>query len=610
MKKLFTLLLTLGLLLGFSGCAQSNPEPELTNPEISEKAMENFVKKLEAGNYLVKNSKFATIAVSPELAYIEYPHEGLPTVYAFMSVKGETFQAMIDEEEIDRVYFVSNGTALEALGEMIPNSWITLTENNLWEIFYNDPEKPLEFTSNDVSVKTTMVALGGYSEFALPRMGEVRMTLDAMNPTKAHFSAEVSDDPVARIEYANLDLTIEFGAGKIEPRIEKWLKNPVYPPTRTAWTKEDLGTMELIFHRDYGNEAMPFPAASSYAMIFDDSHYMSEGTIILTDSHSSEKDVEDYKQLLRDKGFEEAEGKRMDGSAATVFRKVLREDYKAYSQLYVAFDKGLYVEGSVYYDEPELEGIAAISELVQQHGFAPLSETDVFGEWITRNIAASKSESWAYFFDYNLYSQIKLQYQDFEKAKAYLSNYADKMLNMGFKKAYTPGENNRMVASSNDMVSFEYHFSEEEDNTVTLLFKNQKTLNPMEVDLLLRAHGLPDIDVFGIISAKDTARYYHEISGFEGLHLFIYQPYSTEEKAEEYLDSLVERLVDMDYLPIDPQRLGCSRTYLFFNEELRKYVAFDLGSDSQGKPMILYEIVSIETPLDEDDLKIGSILHR
>ena len=98
MKRLFTLLLTLGLLIGCYGCTnnqQPEPEPELTNAEISEKAMENFVKKLEIGNYLVKNDRFTTSAMSPELAYIEYPHEGLPTVYAFMTVKGETFQAMM-----------------------------------------------------------------------------------------------------------------------------------------------------------------------------------------------------------------------------------------------------------------------------------------------------------------------------------------------------------------------------------------------------------------------------------------------------------------------------------------------------------------------------------
>ena len=93
MKKTTITALLLALCLLFVCCScgtqgdnssnNNNEEKELTPPEISALAMENFVKKLQAGNYSITGMNgVVTNAVSPEQVYFVYPHEGYPTIYA------------------------------------------------------------------------------------------------------------------------------------------------------------------------------------------------------------------------------------------------------------------------------------------------------------------------------------------------------------------------------------------------------------------------------------------------------------------------------------------------------------------------------------------------
>jgi hypothetical protein len=102
LKKLLAALLCAAMLLAVS-CGGKKEEDEgpsiedLTPAEISELAMDNFVKKLQAGNYTCGSEEtILTTAVSPEQVYFSYPHVGYPTVYAYMTLKGETFATMIE----------------------------------------------------------------------------------------------------------------------------------------------------------------------------------------------------------------------------------------------------------------------------------------------------------------------------------------------------------------------------------------------------------------------------------------------------------------------------------------------------------------------------------
>ena len=600
-KRLLQLVLIVCMLFCAFGCnGEKTPEPapapdqDLTPAEQAEVAMGNFVKKLEAGNYMITGGQRAVInAVSPDLVMFQYHHDYDPFRFVFMSLKGETFETELydSDKAVEEVTFISTDNAIKVNSEMLPNGWIDYTEGNMFEVFYNNVDNPLEFTTNDEIIKTSLLTMGGYSQFALRCMEEVHILLDKADPDSAHITAVVNDDMVTRIEYDDLDLTIEFGAGKSDDRVDAWLKNPVYPEVRTGWTRDDIDTMELTFFRDYGEKAVPFPKKVSHAMIFDPKAYDQYTGIRLIDPNYTEKDVEDYKAQLVSEGFVEGKGTAFNGEEVTVYRKLLREAYGAYSQLYPRFENGLLVEGRMYYEIPEYEGQTAINEAIQKWGFNAMPSTDLFEGWIARDIFGAQSESWAYFFDYNFYSGFYLTYKDFENAKAYLSSYADSMLNKGFIEGYTPGEDNRMVTSPNKSVSFRYEFVIDSDDTVYVEFKNEKCLTVEEVQALLQKHGLPETDIKGDIQAKNVARYYYEIGTFQGLRLLCFQPYESTEAAEAYLDKYVPGLEELGYYMVNPQKIGSQRQYTYLNEEIAKYVGFDI-LPGNGNAQILWEIVS------------------
>ena len=589
------------LFLGF-GCSQggNKPDPELTPAERAEAAMDNFIRKLQAGNYQITGGQSAAInVVSPELVMFQYPHGLDPFSYVFMSLKGETFATVLydSDRHIDDVEFVSTDDAIKVNGTLLPNGWIDLCGGEMFSRFYNNVDNPLEFTSYDEEIKLSLLSMAGYSERAMRVMEEAHVLLDNDDPSVVRLTAVVHDDEVARIKYKDIDLTLTFGAGKSDSRIDSWLKDPVYPAIRTGWTRDDLETHDLTFFRNYGQKAVPFPQTSSHAMILDPDAYKLYTGFRLLDHNLSEKDVEDYKLLLLSEGFEEGQGSSFAGQNVTVYRRVLREERNAWVQLYPAYDDGFVLEGKLDYRCPEFEGLEAISAEVQKHGFAPLEQTDVFGDWKAIDVAGPQTEGWVYYFDFDFYGGIQLTFEDRQAARAYLSKYADSLLKQGFIESFIPGEDNRCVTSANSFTSFSYKFSEEQENAVSLEFKNQRALSVEQVRELLQEHGLPDVDIHGDIGAREVSRYYYEIAGFEGLRLTVYQPYPSRQAAEKYLDSLIPVLEEQGYYMFNPEKIGSQRQFVYFNEEARKYVGFDI-IPSEKDAQIFYEIVSFESPLE------------
>ena len=205
--------------------------------------------------------------------------------------------------------------------------------------------------------------------------------------------------------------------------------------------------------------------------------------------------------------------------------------------------------------------------------------------------ATERSESWAYFFDYDLYMPFILSYSDYGKAKAYLEEYGSRLTENGFISSYTPGEDGNRYTSANEFTSFRYTF--DVDDTVILEFKKEKSLTPEEANRLISQHNLPEANLHGDIGCRDHTRYHYIIGEFKGLFLMAYQPFENTEQAEKFLNSYVAALDEAGYYMTDPQKLGSQRSYLYFNEELRKYVAFDLIPGEAGASVNL-EFVSIE----------------
>ena len=585
LRKLLAVLLCLAAILTVS-CGKQEEEPDptegMTNAEISELAMNNFVKKLQAGNYTCGSEEtILTTAVSPEQVYFSYPHVGYPTVYAYMTLKGETFATMIENNTRYEIEFISNANAIDAVGNVLPNSWYALTHGNMFEYFYNDPEDPLSFTSNDENVKYTVGALGGYGQQALELMQEVTMTLDAVDPTTAHFTAVVEEQGM--YHYDDLDLTLTFGTGKDEPHIAEWFKSPEYPAVRTEWTRDDLGLMNAVFMRGYGNQAVPFPKFASYALIFDEDAYGSFGGIRITDHNATEQDVEDYRKTLLQNGFTEAQEKQDDGSTATVYRKLLREEYNAYAELYPAYNDGFELIGVPYYVDRQYDGMEAMSGAVENAGFVPFEATDLFEGWSAVDEAMSRSEGLGYFYDYQLYMPFILTFSDAEAAQAYWTAYENKLVAAGFHETFSPEENKREFRNADESKIFKCTMGED---AVRLDFKSEKLMSVDEMNSMLVKYGIPGVEFDGEIGGRDQRRYRYEISEFTGLFFTGTKYFANSREAEAFLDTYTASLEDSGYDRTDPEKLGSRRQFLYYNEEERKYVGFDYYPGDEGASVL------------------------
>ena len=487
----------------------------------------------------------------------------------------------------------------------LPNYWVTACEGNIWNLFYNNVDDPLEFISNSNAVKQTVLSLGGYAESVLELTEEVHMRLDAEDPATVHFTAHVNQPENKMYHYDDVDLTLEFGAAKSDPRVDAWLENPVYPGTRTSWTKYDLGTLDQVFNKGYGALAVPFPDFASYALVFDENAYTARSEIYLSDGHATEQDVENYRKTLLENGYTAVE-ETVDGESVTFYRMLLREDYNAYADLYPYYEDGFVLRGGMYYEDPEYDGLEAINGLLVQNGFAALPETDIFGEWKATDLSRSRSEGWVYFFDYNLYMPMLLTCQDLDAARAYFEDYGKKLEEAGLTHVYAPGTNTEEYRSANEFIVFRWTVNEDEE-TINVEFKNEKSLTVEEIRSSLKEHGLPDADIHGDVGARDQTRYHYNIGEFEGLFLVVYQPFESSTEAEAFLDAYVAVLDEQDYYYTNPQALGSNRAFLYWNEDLRKYVAFDYFPGADGAT-VFFEFVSIESELEMNALE--KILRR
>ena len=219
-KYLLIPVIVLCLLL--TACKGKTPSDD--GAASSEQAMENFLNKLEEGNYTMNVEGYLkTTAYSRDLVYFDYAEDNF-TDQTVMSVNNETFQAALKDGELENVRFLTEGQAIDVAKEKLVTAWLDLAEGNIWNLFYNDQEEPLKFVSYDDYLKDNVRKLVGNRETSLRLMHEVYLVLDKEDPTVVHIQSEVDDDVVARIDYDNIDIVITFGDAEGNAASEAWMK--------------------------------------------------------------------------------------------------------------------------------------------------------------------------------------------------------------------------------------------------------------------------------------------------------------------------------------------------------------------------------------------------
>ena len=399
MQHFIFLLISFLLCMSLTSCTKNDPEdssadaPESAEPEaqdtgeIAETAMNNFLKKVEEGNYTINAESYLKTSVySNDLVWFDYT-EDLYDDFAVMRVNDEVFRGLLNEGTVTDISFLGEGLATDAVKSRLLNYWLDedVSQGNIYNLFYNRQDAPLTFVSYEEIVKQTLISFAGYGDSALRLMEEVYLEMDDVDPSEVHLKAVANDDVVARIFYDDIDITVTFGNAEDNAVAEAWMSNPVYPQAKENWDGADVFILNSVFLPGYGEEAVPFPAFASYAMKIDEENFVTDDAVYIRDSKASEDDMEEYIDLLLKEGFTEAEDH--------VYRRMLREDYQCYSSIAVEYDNGVNLTANKYYDFPVYDDLDAANTVIENLGYPALPSSDNFENIKATDTANELTES-------------------------------------------------------------------------------------------------------------------------------------------------------------------------------------------------------------------------
>lgn len=579
LRKIIVLILCLFL----CGC-ETNEGASVVD---SEKAMENFLTKLEEGNYVMSDPHLIVSVASRDQVSFDYTDETYRD-FGAVSLNNEAFQIVYDDP--DDVTFLGEGQAIDAAKKRLPNRWLEDSEGNIWNLFYNMQEDPLRFVSHEDVLKQSVLSFAGYKETALRLMHDVYLVLDKEDPSSAHITAEVDDDMVARINYEDIDIAINFGNAESNASTDAWLNNPVYPEKRDGWNETDEFVFNSVFLPGYGLEAIPFPAFASYALKVDEENFLMNDEVCIRDSHASEKDLEDYVKTLLDNGFTEVKETGEDGSEKTCYRKMLREAFKCYSSIALSYDKGLDLVARKYYDFPLYDSLADINQVIEKAGYPVLEDSENFVSLLGTDRANEMTESWLYFFNYDLGLYADIEFKDEEQMKAYLKNYEETLQKAGFKAVKEEEEDEDAIRYDSENGFYSFRHNEMENGKVSLLFKSEKYINAKEAEKLIADAGFPKISLHEPTGCRDLKLFQKTQYGRDRkAYITLSQEFASAQEAEKFLGDLEALLNEAGYDRENPANVGSNKQIAIVNEEKGAYVGIDYFPDQAS---VYFEFVA------------------
>ena len=567
---------------------ESAPESEETNPAdaaaASEKAMENFLAKLREGNYVLDAKDFLkTTAYSRDLVYFEYA-EDIYEDFVVMSVENETFQAMLRESGLEEVVFLGEGQAIDAAEEKLPNYWAgeAASEGNIYNLFYNNPENPLEFVSYEDTVKQSLASFTGYGSAAVRLMHEVYLVLDGEDPSEVHLKAEVDDDPVARISFEDIDVAITFGNAENNAAAQAWMENPVYPEAKTEWNESDIFILNSVFLPGYGEAALPFPTFASHAFKMDEENFVANDEVSIRDCRATEEDMKKYAASLIENGFEEVQETAEDGTVTTWYRRMLREEYKCYSSVNLEYDNGVSLVAKKYYDFPVYEELGAVNEVIGKCGFTELPASENIISVKATDTANESTESWLYFFNYDLMLDTEIDFSDEAEMQSYIKSYEEALVNAGFTQGEDDEEEGIIVYESpNGFSSFRYLFADED--TAAILYKSEKYISEEEAEKMIRDAGFPAIDLNDTISCRDLRAFRKAQYGLDQkAFITVGQTFASGEEAEKFLSEYEAVLNAAGFDRENPAVVGSNKQVALVNADGSMAVGIDFFEEEGG----------------------------
>ena len=200
-----------------------------------------------------------------------------------------------------------------------------------------------------------------------------------------------------------------------------------------------------------------------------------------------------------------------------------------------------------------------------------------------RDTALALSESWLYFFDYAANTYVDIDFTDKDSMQEYLNAYIETLSNAGFRPHYVGGgeEEIEYYENENGFANFRYQFLD--DDTVSLLFREQRYIPAEEVSKRIGEAGFPEITFTEPISAKDLTLFEKAQYGKDDrLFMAVSKTFETSEEAENFLNAYEEKLNAAGFERVNPSETGSLKNVVLLNEDGSMLVGVDFFEQSSG----------------------------
>ena len=523
--------------------------------------MENFAKKLAAGNYNVASSLLTINVVKKDLVFFDYPaadkeHHDIVN----MSVAGETFQTRVDMGAIKGVKFLDKGDAIEVAEASLPNYWFDEAKlgKDIWDIVHVvSPSDPFHFVpkGEDTTLRNSIAKFAAVPDEAVSTITNITMDLDQVDVTKATLKAQYMLDPRTK-EMVDVEIDINLGSATTNPLAEQWLADPdrLMPDPLGpggAWNDSSLfvvtGTLKLITIQE-ADEWVPFFDSASYA-IWTNLDTMSQDRYgMIRDYHGTVQNVEDYKNLLVRKQYTLHEE-----GGEPVYRKLMRakEDKGCYVNIVVDYDDGFCLKIYRSYDVGRFNTRDELNTLIAEHDFPGFAETDAVYSWFGEDDILVQTENWDYFYNYVVYAAVRLKYNDQDAATAYLDAYGASLEKIGFVR----GSGADSTSWTYNTTEFEstFHYKFDREGNLSLVLYREIFADPADMKAFAEGAGFPTVDITTakMINCRETKKFermYNSLDCIEAYRSIFY--FDENDQAKKFLGQYKQALTAAGFEPV------------------------------------------------------------
>ncbi|MCR4899003.1 MAG: hypothetical protein K5892_07290 [Acholeplasmatales bacterium] len=540
----------------------SSSEIESSSEVISsEVVMNNFLYNLDALKYTIDTPNYRTVNVSSNnLISFNYT-DGQHLDYSYMTIKNEnstgkkideTFKATFDGETINKIEYMGSDKSIDYVYSSLPNYWTSYeaSEGNIWNLFYNNVDNPLEFMSKDSTVINTCKNFAGIGDMFASRIDHIVLTASTISANNVTITVKFDDGyPILN----DIDFTISFGNSKGDDRAKAWMENEnrQYPEILTQYDDVYEFILDSVFLPGYGTTAVPFPDYASYALTINGDNYASTDEVVIRDSHATEENKDNYIKKLKDLGFTETKEELSGGTYLTKYRILLREKYKCYSDVLVEYSEtyGVSIFASKYYDEETYNDLDGINDAINSLGFIKLNKTDNFTEFYATDEKNHRTEDLLYFFDYNMALNVQIRYSDLEKVNTYMETYINNLLDNNYVKKVQEDEIYYEYSNSNIKRSVRYTI---EGDLVLMFYKSEQFINNQTAYNELIANGFETTTADKIDKCRDLYTYLNVKFDYDDTLAYSLQyVFDTEEEVTTFLDNVTANAIQNGFVTIN-----------------------------------------------------------